>query len=119
TALSPNPQAHEGDAERAVCAALAVIEAVGQLPAREGLCVRLGIATGLAVVGDLIGEGAEQERGVVGETPNPAARLQALATPNTLVIAEATRRQIGELFDLEDLGSQQLAGFAEPHRAWR
>src|SRR5205807_1164102 len=83
------------------------------------LRVRLGIATGLAVVGDLIGEGAAQERGVVGETPNLAARLQALATPNTLVIAEATRRQIGGLFDLEDLGPQQLAGFAEPQRAWR
>ena len=113
------PQAHEDDAERAVHAALAVIEAVGRLPAREHLRVRLGIATGLAVVGDLIGEGAAQERGVVGETPNLAARLQALATPNTLVIAEATRRQIGELFDLEDLGPQQLAGFAEPQRAWR
>jgi class 3 adenylate cyclase/predicted ATPase len=113
------PQAHEDDAERAVRAALAVIEAIGRLPAREGLSVRLGIATGLAVVGDLIGEGAAQERGVVGETPNLAARLQALATPNTVLIAEATRRQIGELFDLEDLGPQQLAGFAEPQRAWR
>ena len=100
------PQAHEDDAERAVRAGLAVIEAVGRLPAREDLRVRLGIATGLAVVGDLIGEGAAQERGVVGETPNLAARLQALATPNTLVIAEATRRQIGGLFDLEDLGPQ-------------
>src|ERR671931_1565054 len=113
------PQAHEDDAERAVSAALAVIEAGGRLPAREDLRVRLGIATGLAVVGDLIGEGAAQERGVVGETPNLAARLHALATPNTLVIAEATRRQIGELFDLEDLGPQQLAGFAERQRAWR
>jgi class 3 adenylate cyclase len=93
-----------------------VIEAVRRLPAREDLRVRLGIATGLAVVGDLIGEGAAQERGVVGETSNLAARLQALATPNSLVIAEATRRQIGELFDLEDLGPQQLAGFAEPQR---
>jgi len=71
------------------------------------------------VVGDLIGEGAAQEREVVGETPNLAARLQALATPNRLVIAEATRRQISELFDLEDLGLQQLAGFAGPQRAWR
>src|SRR5689334_10736079 len=91
------PRAHEDDAERAVSAALAVIEAVGRLPGREDLRVRLGMATGLAVVGDLIGEGAAQERGVVGETPNLAARLQALATPNTVVIAEATRRQIGEL----------------------
>jgi len=81
--------------------------------------VRLGIATGLAVVGDLIGEGAAQERGVVGETPNLAARLQALAMPNTLVIAEATRRQVGRLFDLVDLGPQALAGFAEPQPAWR
>jgi len=81
--------------------------------------VRLGIATGLAVVGDLIGEGAAQERGVVGETPNLAARLQALAMPNTLVIAEATRRQVGGLFDLADLGPQALAGFAEPQPAWR
>ena len=113
------PQAHEDDAERAVRAGLAVIEAVGRLPARQHLSVRLGIATGLAVVGDLIGEGAAQERGVVGETPNLAARLQALAAPNTLVIAEATRRQIGGLFDLEDLGPQALAGFAEPQRAWR
>src|SRR4051812_43124528 len=113
------PQAHEDDAERAVRAGLSVIEAVGRLPARDDLSVRLGVATGLAVVGDLIGEGAAQERGIVGETPNLAARLQALAMPNTLVIAEATRRQIGELFDLEDLGPQQLAGFAEPQRAWR
>jgi hypothetical protein len=113
------PQAHEDDAERAVRAGLAVIEAVGHLPAREDLRVRLGIATGLAVVGDLIGEGAAQERGVVGETPNLAARLQALAAPNTLVIGEATRRQIGRLFDLADLGPQALAGFAEPQRAWR
>jgi class 3 adenylate cyclase len=113
------PQAHEDDAERAVRAGLAVIEAIGQLPAREDLSVRLGIATGLAVVGDLIGEGAAQERGVVGETPNLAARLQALSAPNTLVIGEATRRQIGGLFDLEDLGPQQLAGFGEPQHAWR
>jgi class 3 adenylate cyclase len=113
------PQAHEDDAERAVRAGLAVIEAVGRLPAREDLHVRLGIATGLAVVGDLIGAGAAQERGVVGETPNLAARLQALAAPGTLVIAEATRRQIGRLFDLVDLGPQALAGFAERQPAWR
>src|SRR5271156_5080290 len=113
------PQAHEDDAERAVRAGLRVIAAVGKLPAREALSVRLGMATGLAVVGDLIGEGAAQERGVVGETPNLAARLQALAAPNTLVISEATRRQIGGLFDLEDLGPQRLAGFAEMQRAWR
>src|SRR6266851_5265745 len=113
------PQAHEDDAERAVRAGLAVIEAVGRLSAREDLRVRLGIATGLAVVGDLLGAGAAQERGVVGETPNLAARLQGLAAPNTLVIAETTRRQIGGLFDLTDLGPQTLAGFVEPQSAWR
>src|SRR5438477_2597954 len=113
------PQAHEDDAERAVRAGLAVIEAVGQLPAREDLSVRLGIATGLAVVGDLIGEGAAQERGVVGETPNLAARLQGLAATNAPVTAGTSRRQIGGLFDLADLGPQALAGFGGPQPCWR
>ena len=114
------PRAHEDDAERAVRAALAVIEAVGRLDVKSvELQARVGIATGLVVVGDLIGEGAAQERGVVGETPNLAARLQALAAPNTLVIGEATRRQVGGLFVLADLGPQALAGFADPQSAWR
>ena len=113
------PQAHEDDADRAVRAGLAIIDAVGALNKSQPLAVRLGIATGLAVVGDLIGEGAAQERGVVGETPNLAARLQGLAAPNTLIIGEATRRQIGGLFDLEDLGPQQLAGFVKTLPAWR
>src|SRR3984893_509056 len=108
------PQAHEEDAERAVRAGLAVIEAVGQLPAREDLSVRLGIATGLAVVGDLIGEGAAQERGVVGETPNLAARLQALAEPNTIVIADNTRRLVGSLFEYQSLGNVELNGLTAP-----
>ena len=112
------PSAHEDDPEGAVRAALATIEAVRRLDLPEDLAVRIGIATGLVVVGDLIGEGAAQERGVVGETPNLAARLQALAQPATLVIAESTRRQIGALFEVEDLGPQRLAGFAEPQRAW-
>ena len=113
------PQAHEDDAERAVRAGLAVVDAVGRLATLESLNVRLGIASGLVVVGDLIGVGAAQERSVVGDTPNLAARLQALAQPGTLVIAESTRRQIGGLFDLADLGPQALAGFAEPQPAWR
>ena len=113
------PEAHEDDAERAVRAGLAVIGAVGGLATPERLNVRLGIASGLVVVGDLIGAGAAQERGVVGETPNLAARLQALAASGTLVIAENTRRQIGGLFEVEDLGPRALAGFAEPPRAWR
>ncbi len=113
------PQAHEDDAERAVRAGLAVIGAVGRLAAPEPLRVRLGLASGLAVVGDLIGAGSAQEQAVVGETPNLAARLQALAAPDTLVISENTRRQIGGLFETEDLGRQPLAGFAAAQRAWR
>jgi class 3 adenylate cyclase len=113
------PQADEDDAERAVRAGLAVIEAVGRLPVRQDLRVRVGIATGLVVVGDLLGEGSAQERGVIGETPNLAARLQALAAPDTLVISEGVRRQVGRLFDLEDLGFRVLTGFVEEKRAWR
>jgi class 3 adenylate cyclase len=113
------PEAHEDDAERAARAGLAVINAVGRLATKEPLNVRIGIASGLVVVGDLIGAGAAQERGVVGETPNLAARLQALARPGTLVVADSTRRQIGTLFEIEDLGPQPLAGFAEPQPAWR
>ena len=113
------PEAHEDDAERAVRAGLAVIEAVGKLVTSEPLSVRVGIASGLVVVGDLIGAGAAQERGVVGETPNLAARLQTLAQSGAVVIADSTRRQIGALFEVEDLGPQSLAGFAEPQSAWR
>ena len=89
------PQAHEDDAERSVHAGLAVIEAVAKLSGRATLLVRIGIATGLAVVGDLIGAGASQERGVLGVKPNLAARVQGLSEPNTIVIADGTRRQIG------------------------
>jgi class 3 adenylate cyclase len=113
------PEAHEEDAERAVRAGLAIIDAVGRLATPEPLNVRLGVASGLVVVGDLIGAGVAQERGVVGETPNLAAGLQSLAQPGTLVIADSTRRQIGQLFEVEDLGVRALAGFAEPQRAWR
>src|SRR5215472_10065356 len=113
------PQAHEDDAERAVRAGLAVVDAVRALHLSTPLAVRLGIASGLAVVGDLIGEGAAQEREVVGETPNLAARLQAIATPNRVVIADSTRRQLGGLFEVEDLGPRALHGFAEAPRAWQ
>ena len=114
------PRAHEDDAERAVRAGLGLIDSVGRLDAGTAkLRVRVGIATGLVVVGDLIGEGSAREQTVVGETPNLAARLQAIAAPASLVIAAGTRQQIGELFDLEDLGPQHLAGFAGPQHAWR
>jgi class 3 adenylate cyclase/predicted ATPase len=112
------PQAHEDDAERAVRAGLALIEAVGKLPIQEPLQARIGIATGLVVVGDLIGSGEARERGVVGETPNLAARLQGIAAPNTMIIAEGTRRLLGNLFELEDLGPKDLKGIAGPAGAW-
>src|SRR5215472_9952326 len=112
------PHAHEDDAERAVRAGLALVEAVDRLRVQEPLQVRIGVATGVVVVGDLVGSGEAQERGVVGETPNLAARLQGIAAPNTVVIAEGTRRLLGELFELEDLGQKDLKGIAGPVRAW-
>jgi predicted ATPase/class 3 adenylate cyclase len=115
------PQAHEDDAERAARAGLELTAAVGGLQAGDGmpLAARVGIATGPVVVGELIGEGAAQEEAVIGETPNLAARLQALAAPGTVVISQATRRLVGGLFELADLGPQRLKGFAEPLVAWR
>ena len=114
------PQAHEHDAERAVRAGLNLVEAVPKLSTAAGspLQVRIGIATGLVVVGDLIGLGEAQERGIVGETPNLAARLQALAEPNAVVIADSTRRLLGNLFELRDLGARGLKGIAGPVQAW-
>jgi class 3 adenylate cyclase/predicted ATPase len=112
------PQAHEDDAERAVRAGLALIEAAAKLAAQEPLQIRIGVATGLVVVGDLVGSGEAQERGVVGETPNLAARLQGIAVPNTVVIAEGTRRLLGNLFELADLGPKDLKGIVVPTRAW-
>jgi class 3 adenylate cyclase/predicted ATPase len=112
------PQAHEDDAERAVRAGLELIEAVGGLKPSAPLQARVGIATGLVVVGDLIGSGAAQEQAVVGETPNLAARLQGTADPNTVVIAESTRKLLGNLFELEDLGPKDLKGIAGPAHVW-
>src|ERR1700720_4041090 len=94
------PQAHEDDAERAVRAGLGLIDAVARLDVKSAkLQARVGIATGVVVVGDLIGEGSAQEQSVVGETPNLAARLQALAEPDGVVIAAGTRRLVGDLFE--------------------
>jgi predicted ATPase/class 3 adenylate cyclase len=114
------PHAHEHDAERAVRAGLALVAAVPKLTtaARMPLQVRVGIATGLVVVGDLVGSGEAQERGIVGETPNLAARLQGIAEPDAVVIAEGTRRLLGNLFELQDLGLAALKGMAGPNRAW-
>src|SRR5215468_5106177 len=112
------PQAHEDDAERAVRAGLELIAAVTGLKTRASLQTRVGIATGLVVVGDLIGSGDTLERGIVGETPNLAARLQGLAEPNMVVVAESTRRLLGNLFELQDFGARDLKGIAGPVRAW-
>jgi class 3 adenylate cyclase/predicted ATPase len=112
------PQAHEDDAERAVRAGLELVAAVAGLKTRASLQTRVGIATGLVVVGDLVGSGEAQERGIVGETPNLAARLQGIAEPNMVVIAEATRSLLGNLFELQDLGAKDLKGIAGPVRAW-
>src|SRR6516225_10009941 len=114
------PRAHEDDAEHAVRAGLGIIEAVGRLDVKSAkLQARVGIATGLVVVGDLIGEGSAQEQSVVGETPNLAARRQALAQPDAVVIAAATRRLVGDLFEYRYLGAFEVKGIAEPVPAWR
>jgi class 3 adenylate cyclase len=115
------PQAHEDEAERAVRAGLALIHALAGLetPAGEPLAGRVGIATGLVMVGELIGEGAAREEAVVGETPNLAARLQTLAAPGSVVISQATRGLVGGLFELADLGPVRVKGFAAPLIAWR
>jgi class 3 adenylate cyclase/predicted ATPase len=114
------PQAHEDDAERAVRAGLKLVGTMDRILSRTEapLQARVGIATGLVVVGDLIGSGEAQERGIVGETPNLAARLQGVAEPNTVVIAEGTRKLLGDLFELQDLGPQDLKGITGPVRAW-
>jgi class 3 adenylate cyclase/predicted ATPase len=113
------PRAHEDDAERAVRAGLTLVEAVGCLSAGEPIEVRVGIATGLVVVGDLIGAGEAQERGVVGETPNLAARLQTVAVPGAVVIAAATHRLLAGLFEYRDLGSIEAKGFQAPVEAFQ
>lgn len=112
------PQAHEDDAERAVRAGLDLIARLAALKEPVVLQARVGIATGLVVVGDLIGAGEAQERGIIGETPNLAARLEGIAAPNTVVIAEGTRRLLGNLFELQDLGAKDLKGITGSVRAW-
>ena len=119
------PQAHEDDAERAIRAGLLIVENTRHLNATIGrakgieLAMRVGIATGPAVVGDLIGEGASLERAVVGETPNLASRLQGIALPDQVVVSDATVHIVGSLFEYDDLGEQSLKGFEAPVQAWR
>ncbi|WP_338696736.1 AAA family ATPase [Bradyrhizobium sp. 26S5] len=115
------PRADEDDAERAVCAGLALVAAVAGLDVGPGarLRVRVGIATGLVIVGDLIGDGASQQHEVVGETPNLASRLQALAKPDTVVIDGSTRRLVGGLFEYLALGTVSIRGFSDPVPVWR
>jgi class 3 adenylate cyclase/tetratricopeptide (TPR) repeat protein len=114
------PRAHEDDAERAVRAGLEIACVVASLQtlAGEKLHVRIGIATGLVVVGDLVGKGVAQEQAVVGDTPNLAARLQALAQPDSVVIAATTRRLLRGRFRLRDLGRLSVKGLAEPVEVW-
>jgi class 3 adenylate cyclase/predicted ATPase len=115
------PQAHEDDAERAVRAGLKLVRTMDRVRPRAdvSLEVRVGVATGLVVVGDLIGSGEAKERGVVGQTPNLAARLQALSEPKALVIEDGTRQLLGELFEYHDLGAVEVKGYDTPIRAWR
>ena len=113
------PEAREDDAEQAVRAALALIEAVPRIEGAVGSQVRIGIATGFVVLGELIGARAAKQETAVGDTPRLAERLQEIAEPNAVVVAESTRRQIGRLFETVDLGPQAVSGFAVPTRAWR
>ncbi|TFW56891.1 adenylate/guanylate cyclase domain-containing protein [Bradyrhizobium sp. MOS001] len=115
------PQAHEDDAEQATRAGLALVDAVASLrtdPATE-LQVRVGIATGMVVVGDLTGEGSAQEQAVIGETPNLAARLQTFANPGTVLISESTHRLTDGHFEFRNLGPVALKGWADPIPAWQ
>ena len=112
------PEAHEDDPERAVRAGLELVGSVARLKTHSPLQTRVGIASGLVVVGDLIGSGASQEQAIVGKTPNLAARLQSLAEPNAVVIAESTHKLLGDLFEYQDLGKKDLRGLERPTRAW-
>jgi class 3 adenylate cyclase/predicted ATPase len=113
------PNADEDDPEQAVRASLALVDEIQLMKSREPLQVRVGIATGVVVVGDLVGSGTTNDTEVLGEGPNLASRLQAVAGPNSIVIADSTRRLVGSVFGLEDLGFKEFKGFAEPQRAWR
>jgi class 3 adenylate cyclase/tetratricopeptide (TPR) repeat protein len=115
------PTAHEDDAKRAAQSGLEIVRTMKGLlaPDRQELAVRVGVATGVVVVGDLIGEGAAQEEAVVGDTPNLAARLQGIAEPGQVIVAAATRQLLGHDFDINSLGEVELKGLSEPLPAWQ
>src|ERR1700730_10859069 len=115
------PQAQEDAAERSVYAALAIIDGLSQLNRPDGkpLKTRVGIATGVVVIGDIIGSGAAREHSIVGETPNLAARLQTLAEPNSILVSQSTHHLLGRQFNYQSLGEQVIKGFANPVRVWR
>ncbi len=114
------PRAHEDDAERTVRAGLDIVAAIGTLATRgdEKVEVRIAIATGLVVVGDLVSGGVSEEQGMVGDTPNVAARLQNLAEPGAVVVAVSTRRLLGDLFTFRNLGHREVKGISEPIEVW-
>ena len=114
------PQAHEDDAERAVRAGLDMVTSIGKLKTPDDVLLkaRVGIATGMVVAGEIVGEGVAQERSVLGDTPNLASRPQALAEPATVVVSASTRRLLGDLFQTRDLGPIEIKGLIEPTNAW-
>lgn len=113
------PRAHEDDAQRALLVALEILESVKTIPSAEPLRVRIGIATGPVVVGETRGGGRGEPKTAIGETPNLAARVQGLAQPDQIMVAQSTRRLVGEAFDCRDMGEHILKGIAQPVRVWR
>ena len=113
------PHAHEDDAERAVQASLALVQAVAALPTKEKLSARVGIATGVALVGDMSDSAISEEHGILGDTPNLAARLQSLAQPGGVIISGRTKTIAGPQFEYLDLGKVEIKGFAKPVAAWQ
>ena len=113
------PHAHEDDAERAVQASLALVQAVAALPTKEKLSARVGVATGVALVGDMSDSAISEEHGILGDTPNLAARLQSLAQPGGVIISGRTKTIAGPQFEYLDLGKVEINGFARPVAAWQ
>jgi class 3 adenylate cyclase/predicted ATPase len=113
------PHAHEDDAERAVHASLALVQAIAAMPTKENLSARIGVATGVALVGDMSDSAISEEHGILGDTPNLAARLQSLAQPGAVIISGRTKTIAGPQFEYLDLGKVEIKGFAKPVAAWQ